>query len=95
MFLPMSDYEFVRFEKSTRPKKKYDAFFTNLKTGRIKKLSFGDPAYQQFKDTTGLGLYSHLDHGDKYRKMAYHKRHLKDIEPEMWSPGYLSMRYLW
>lgn len=95
MFLPMVDYDFIKFEKSKRKTKKYDALFTNLKTGKIKRLSFGDTNYQHFKDSTGLDLYSHLDHGDKKRQRAYIKRHLKDIKPEMYSPGLLAIRYLW
>ena len=60
--------------------KKYDALFRNLETGRIKKLSFGDQRYQQFRDSTGLNLYGHLNHGDPHRRSLYHQRHAKDSQ---------------
>ena len=95
MFLSMDDYKFIKFEKSTMKNKKYDALFRNLKTGRIKKLSFGDQRYQQFKDSTGLNLYGHLNHGDPHRRLLYRQRHAKDIKSGYYSPGMLSMKFLW
>jgi hypothetical protein len=74
----MDEYKFIKFEKSTMKNKKYDALFRNNKTGKIKKLSFGDRRYAQYKDSTGLGVYSHLNHGDPHRRSLYHQRHAKD-----------------
>lgn len=90
-----SDYSFVKFVKSNTAGKKYDAILRNKKTGSLSKIHFGDSSYQQFKDRTGLGLYSHLDHNDQKRKTAYMTRHAKDIKPLNYSAGYFSMRYLW
>ena len=51
-------------------KKKYTArVYRNGKL--IKTTSFGHKDYQQYKDRTGLKLYSHLDHLDKDRRKNY------------------------
>ena len=55
--------------------KKYTAFLRNNETGRIRRINFGDRRYQQYKDRTGLGLYSELDHGDRKRMRNYYRRH--------------------
>ena len=94
-YYPFSDYSFVKFVKSHIAGKKYDAVLVNKKTGRLSMIPFGDSAYEQFKDKTGLGIYSHLDHGDQKRKKAYVTRHAKDIKPSNYSAGYFSMQYLW
>ena len=54
--------------KSTRKNKKYMVL---VKGGKV--IHFGDSNYKQFMDR--LGVYSHLDHGDKNRRAAYYKRH--------------------
>ena len=77
------------FRKSARKNKKYDVF--KKVDGELKKItSFGDNRYEQFKDK--LGLYKHLDHGDKKRKDAYYARH-GDAKFE--SAKYFSHKYLW
>lgn len=38
-------------------------------------MHFGDTRYQHFKDSTGLKLWSKLDHGDAARRRAYRARH--------------------
>jgi len=95
MFLSMDEYKFIKFEKSTMKNKKYDALFRNNTTGKIKKLSFGDRRYAQYKDSTGLGVYSHLNHGDPHRRSFYHQRHAKDAVDGYYSPGMLSLKFLW
>ncbi len=59
----------MEIKKSTRKNKKYMVKYEG------KTYHFGDNRYPQFKDSTGLGLYSHLDHGDKERRRKYFKRH--------------------
>lgn len=53
----------IKFIKSPRKNKKYRAILPNNKT-----VDFGDSRYQQYKDTTGLGLYTNKDHLDKERR---------------------------
>ena len=67
-----------------------------------KKINFGDKRFQQFKDTTGLGLYSDLDHNDKKRKKNYCKRsgNIKDKKGNLTkndkeSPNYYARKFLW
>jgi len=94
-----NDFSFVRFEKSKRKHKKYDAMLKNKKTKKIVRVPFGGKhsngvPYQQYRDSTGLGLYSHLDHGDSHRRANYRKRHKND-NLDSYSPGYFAMRFLW
>ena len=85
------------FKKSTREGKKYMA-----KTPSGKWVHFGSKSHQQYKDITGIGLYSHLDHLDTKRRIAYRKRHggiklksgkLAVLDPE--SSAFYSWRFLW
>lgn len=94
MFLSMSDYTLQGFIKSETKHKKYDAVLHGL-NGKVKFVPFGDNRYEHYRDTTGEGLYSFKDHGDKARKASYWARHKKDIEPNFYSPGYFSLMYLW
>jgi hypothetical protein len=75
-------------EKSTRKHKKYMAIFPDGT-----KVHFGDNRYQQFKDSTGLGVYSSLDHGDTERRKRYYSRHGKYATKR--SAKWFSHKYLW
>ena len=88
------------FKKSTRANKKYMVEYKG------KKIHFGaivnGTPMDQFKDSTGLGLYSKYDHGDKKRRASYRARHkaikLKDgtlAYKNKNSASYWSMKYLW
>jgi len=87
----------VEFKKSTRKGKKY-----MVKTPKGKWIHFGALGMQQFKDSTGLGLYSNLNHGDQKRRERYLAR-AKGIknkqgkltwkDPE--SANYYAVKYLW
>jgi hypothetical protein len=57
-----------------------------------KKIHFGDNRYQQFKDSTKIKLYKHLDHGDLKRKRSYYARHGK---APYHSAKWFSHKYLW
>jgi len=93
----------MEFKRSTRKFKKY----MTRRKGTNKWVHFGDSRYPQYRDTTGLGLYSHLDHGDKNRRRNYFMRHsgvpykLAAIDKEMrkgfkvLTPKILSHKYLW
>ena len=96
----------LKLQKGPFPKK-YTAFVRNKKTHKIRKINFGDRRYQQYKDRTPLGLYSHKDHGTRKRMQNYFSRHSgtrsrsKAIKLERKkSKGYynakiLSHEYLW
>lgn len=88
------EYHFLGFEQSTRKNKKYDAILLNRQTGSTKRISFGDSRYEQFKDGTGLNLYSHLDHNDQERRKRYLSRHEKDRHNK-YSSGWFAAEYLW
>jgi len=90
--------KFIKFERSHNPNKKYNAALFNTKTKRINRVSFGAikddmTPYEQYKDSTGLGLYSKYDHLDKKRKNLYYKRFGKN--PKKYSAMYFSHKFLW
>lgn len=87
----------VEFKKSTRKNNKY-----MVKTPSGKWIHFGQRTAQHFKDSTGLGLYSHLDHGDKKRRASYLARAkgIKNKQGKLtWknkeSSNYYSIKFLW
>ena len=77
MYFLKKDYAFVEFKGSTVNNKKYMAILRNKQTDKIVKVHFGDNRYQHFKDTTGMGLYKHLDHNDEDRRARFRARHSK------------------
>ena len=88
----------VVIKKSTRKHKKYMV----LPPKSMTWIHFGDTRYQQFKDTTPLKLYKHLDHNDTVRRDAYKARHKKitnmkgeAVYKDIQSPAYWSYNYLW
>ncbi len=82
------------YEKSTRKDKKLMTIVDG------KKVHFGNPNYQQFKDKTGI--WKELDHNDDKRRKNYLNRAsgiknkqgqlTKDIPS---SPNYHAIRILW
>lgn len=80
----------LRIEKSPAKNKKYRAD-VEIDGVIYKNIDFGDVRHEQYRDSTPLKLYSHLDHGDKKRLKAYHDRHRYNNGPA----GLLAKRYLW
>jgi hypothetical protein len=85
------------FRKSNKKYKKYSVITPK---GRV--INFGDRRYEQYRDSTGLGLYSNLDHKDKDRQKRYLARAkgIKDKSGKLtWkdpeSSNYYSIRFLW
>ena len=95
MYYSMSEWRLLGFKRSTAKGKKYSATLENKTTKKVRTVNFGDIRYEQFKDSTGLGLYTHLDHRDKERKKKYQNRHQVFIRKGYYSPGYFSMTRLW
>jgi len=90
----MSDqFRLLRFERGSGFKK-YNAIIEDKKTKRRQKIPFGDKRYEQFSDSTGLKLYSRLDHGDPERRKNYKARHEK-TRHKKWSASWFSDNYLW
>ena len=87
--MPTAKKDGVVFSKSAKPAKKYKATFPD---GTV--VNFGQSSYPQYKDSTGLGLYSHKDHGDLARRDNFRKRHNCAQKPKK-TAGYLSCKYLW
>ena len=97
----------VSIKRSERKGKKYAALVRELGTGLERVIHFGGLGYAQYKDRTGVGLYSHLDHGDKQRMGRYFLRHSgtrhrgRAISKEKYesngyyNPKILSHIYLW
>lgn len=77
------------FKISTKKNKKY---MVKLKDGKV--VHFGDKRFSQYKDTTGVGAYSHLDHLDMRRRENYKSRHEK-TRHIVNSPSWFSDKFLW
>ena len=91
-----NEYKHIGFRKSTTKMKKYDAILEHKKTKVKKYIPFGAIPYQQYKDITGLNLYSDMDHLDDKRRKSYRSRHgAKGYEKVKYSPAYFSYNYLW
>jgi hypothetical protein len=97
MDLPKKDWVLLGFRKSTHRNKKYDAILERASDKNIVYISFGsaEPLMEQYKDQTGLGIYSYLDHNDPGRRERFRQRFRKLYNPHYWSPTSLSMEYLW
>jgi len=87
----------MKFSISTRKNKKYSVI---TPSGRV--VHFGSRTNFHYKDTTGLGAYSHLDHNDKVRRRSYRRRargirnkYGKAVFQDKESPAYYSYNYLW
>jgi hypothetical protein len=78
--------------KSVRKGKKYD-ILTKRGDGYWYLLSFGALGYPQYKDSTPLKLYKHLDHNNEERRKRYYQRHGR--ESSRLSSKYWSNKYLW
>ncbi len=79
---------------STRKNKKYDVYKYDKKTKKWSfHLSFGDNRYQQYKDSPGIGAYTHLDHLDPERRRRYYLRHGRTNDKN--SARWFSHRFLW
>ena len=87
-------FRFVKFQKSKSRNAKYDAIIEDVKTLRKQTIPFGDNSYQQYRDDTGLKIYSRLDHNDKKRKASYLARHEK-TRYKKWSASWFSSVFLW
>ncbi len=84
------------FMKSANKNKKYAVVYNG------KTINFGDSKMEQYKDSTGLGLYTSKDHLDSVRRKSYLARAkgIKNAKGELtWkmksSPNYYSVRFLW
>jgi len=89
-------YKFLRFVKSKTSGKKYDAILLNKKTGREKKVSFGASSYPQYKDSTGVGAWSHKNTLDNERRRLYRLRHAGEGNDSNFpNAGYWAWHYLW
>jgi hypothetical protein len=84
--------------------KKYQALIPV--SGKIKRVSFGDRRYQQYKDTVpksmGGGKWTKKNHGDKDRRANYRSRHGgmrckngKVCIKVKNSPAWFSYHFLW
>ena len=85
-----------QFKKSSRVGKKYMVMYNG------DWIHFGDSHMEQYRDSTGLGLYSHLDHGDEARRRSYVARAMgiRDGKGRLtWNnpyyANYYSINYLW
>ena len=77
----------MKIRKSTQKNKKYMVMHDG------KWIHFGDARYGQYKDSSPLKLYAHLDHGDETRRRRYYQRHGPSNDKN--SAKYWAHRFLW
>jgi hypothetical protein len=84
------------FTKSRVKGKKYSVIYNN------KTINFGSTENSQYKDSTGLGLYRHLDNNDIKKRKAFRARFskIKNKDGQLVyklksSPTYWSWHYMW
>jgi hypothetical protein len=85
------------FQVSTRKGKKY-----SVVTPKGKTVHFGSSEHEHFKDRTGLGEWTSMDHNDKARRASFRAR-MRSITNKAGVLSYLnkesglyySYRYLW
>jgi hypothetical protein len=89
------------FKKSTRKNKKYSVITPKGKTIHFGAIVAGKPM-EQYKDSTGLGLYSKYDHGNNQRRKSYilRAKGIKNKDDKLtWknkeSANYYSVKFLW
>ena len=98
MYYSNKDYHFIKFRKSLKKDKKYDALLCNKKTNNIVIVSFGairenGIPYEQYEDKV-LGIYTKYNHYDIKRRQIYINRHKNDIN-KPYSASYFSLNFLW
>jgi hypothetical protein len=91
----MGEWELIAFEKAPAADKKYCAILKERISGRKASVPFGRPGYWHYKDVTGLGLYSKLDHHNDERRKRVRERFSGCVMPQMYSPQFFSFFYLW
>jgi hypothetical protein len=91
----MGDWELEGFKPSPVAEKKYNAILKEKISGRQVEVAFGRPGFWHYRDATGLGLFSNLDHKDTARRERFHDRFSKFVIMGMYSPAYFSLNYLW
>lgn len=87
----LREKEFYKPFVSKAKSKKYSVLI--MKDGKPKLIHFGDSRYTQFKDTTGVGAWSHLDNKDPERRRLYFIRH--GLSNDETTPKYWANRFLW
>ena len=70
----MATERIVQIRRSNKKDKKYMATVKGA-SGSERTIHFGARDYQQYKDSTKLGLYRTKNHGDSKRRSNYFKRH--------------------
>ena len=70
----MATERIVQIRRSNKKDKKYMATVKGA-SGSERTIHFGAKDYEQYKDSTNLGLYRTKNHGDSKRRSNYFKRH--------------------
>ena len=63
----------MAFERGIKGKK-YTAVIQTHE-GHTRRINFGARGYGQYRDSTGMRLFSYMDHGDPKRRASYFSRH--------------------
>ena len=89
-----NEYEFIRFDKSTRLNKKYSALLKKKNTSKYFRIHFGTKDELHFYDRTNLGFFTHLDHLDFKIRWVYRKSKQNLAIDGYFSSIYFDLNYL-
>lgn len=87
-------FRHIRFERSKKKGAKYDAIIEDKVTRRQQRVPFGSIIHEHYRDSTGLKLYSRLDHNDPKRRANYKARHEK-TRHKKFSASWYADTFLW
>lgn len=95
-YYDMRDWDLDKFEISKAKNKKYTAIIRNrINPKKTRRINFGDKRHLHYKDNTGLGAYTHLNHLDLGRRRNYRARHKGYLRTNQYSPSHFSYYFLW
>lgn len=97
---PFSEFKLIGIEPSKYKNRKYDAIIDSGPNSRwqpsLLRIPFGEEDQPHYKDTTGLGLHSHMDHDDLGRRLLFCKEAEKKLYlSEHYSHTYFTLKYLY
>ena len=97
-------HELIGFERSIYKGRKYDALIrsiagtygpTCIPRPFVHRLAFGKESDWHYKDTTGLGLFSHMDSYNNSERHKFLTETMFDVSAGYFCDTYLTRRYLY
>ena len=95
MSYPINNFEFKGIMNADDLEHKYVAILMNLTTEKIVIVPFGDIYNTQYRDTTGLNSYSHLDSDNLDHRTTFILGNQLFLRGGYYNRFYFEMKYLY